>query len=73
MTDQEKLNFILETLQKVIKKNVTKISPEMDLVSDLGLDSLDIVELQIHYEEVYNTTTEDTKVQTVQGIMDLMV
>ena len=73
MTDQEKLNFILETLQKVIKKNVTEISPEMDLVSDLGLDSLDIVELQIHYEEVYNTTTEDTKVQTVQGIMDLMV
>lgn len=72
MTDQEKLNFILETLQKVIKKDITSISPELSLVDDLELDSLDIVEIQIHYEETFNTRTKDTSVTTVQDMMDLM-
>ena len=72
MTSQEKLNFILETLQKVIKKDVTSISPEMNLVDDLELDSLDIVEIQIHYEETFNTRTKDSLVYTIQDLMDLM-
>jgi len=72
MTSQEKLNFILETLQTVIKKDVTSISPEMNLVDDLELDSLDIVEIQIHYEETFNTRTKDSSVSTIQDLMDLM-
>jgi acyl carrier protein len=72
MTDQEKLSFILETLQKVIKKNVTEITPEMTLVGDLELDSLDIVEIQIHYEDTFNVETEDSKVLTIKDLMDLM-
>jgi len=72
MTDQEKLNFILETLQKVIKKDILSISPELSLVDDLELDSLDIVEIQIHYEETFNTRTKDSSVSTVQDLMDLM-
>jgi len=72
MTSEEKLNFILETLQTVIKKDVTSISPEMNLVDDLELDSLDIVEIQIHYEETFNTRTKDSSVSTIQDLMDLM-
>ena len=72
MTSQEKLNFILETLQTVIKKDVTSISPEINLVDDLELDSLDIVEIQIHYEETFNTRTKDSSVSTIQDLMDLM-
>lgn len=73
MTNQEKLDFILETLQKVIKKNIDSISPEMTLTDDLNLDSLDIVEIQIHYEETFNVRTEDSPVSTIQDLMDLMV
>jgi acyl carrier protein len=72
MTNQEKLDFILETLQKVIKKNINSISPEMTLTDDLGLDSLDIVEVQIHYEETFDVRTEDSQVYTIQDLMDLM-
>ena len=73
MTDQEKLDFILETLQKVIKKDINSITPEMTLTDDLGLDSLDIVEIQIHYEDTFNVRTEDSQVYNIQGLMDLMV
>jgi len=73
MTNQEKLDFILETLQKVIKKNIDSISPEMTLTDDLNLDSLDIVEIQIHYEETFDVRTEDSQVSTIQDLMDLMV
>jgi len=73
MTNQEKLDFILETLQKVIKKDINSITPEMTLTDDLGLDSLDIVEIQIHYEETFDVRTEDSQVYNVQGLMDLMV
>jgi acyl carrier protein len=72
MTNQEKLDFILKTLQKVIKKNIESISPEMTLTDDLGLDSLDIVEIQIHYEETFDVRTEDSQVYTIQDLMDLM-
>ena len=73
MTNQEKLDFILGTLQKVIKKNIDSISPEMTLTDDLGLDSLDIVEIQVHYEETFDVRTEDSQVYTIQDLMDLMV
>ena len=73
MTDQEKLDFILETLQKVIKKDINSITPELTLTDDLGLDSLDIVEIQIHYEDTFNVRTEDSQVYNIQGLMDLMV
>ena len=73
MTDQEKLDFILETLQKVIKKDINSITPEMTLTDDLGLDSLDIVEIQIHYEDTFNVRTEDSQVYNIQCLMDLMV
>lgn len=72
MTNQEKLNFILETLQKVIKKDIKSITPEMTLTNDLDLDSLDIVEIQIHYEETFNVRTADSQVSTIQDLMDLM-
>jgi len=45
----------------------------MTLTDDLNLDSLDIVEIQIHYEETFNVRTEDSPVSTIQDLMDLMV
>jgi acyl carrier protein len=77
MTDQEKLLFLEDALINVFKKNAEKIkgkiSPESNLTTDIGLDSLDIVELQMHYEEQYNVeTSTDGKVFTVRDLMNLM-
>ncbi len=71
MTDQEKIKFIEDAVLKLFKKSIT-ISP-MDNLLEVGLDSLDVVELQVYYEEV-NTTeiSNDSKVSTVAELMALM-
>lgn len=73
MTDQEKLEFLSNAIISVFKKSLDKpLSPSHTLIS-IGLDSLDIVELQMYYEEQYNVeTSTDSKVSTVQDLMNLM-
>lgn len=73
MTDQEKLDFLTKSITDVFKKDLkSPLTPETILM-DIGLDSLDIVELQMHYEETYNVeTSTDSKVSTVRDLMILM-
>ena len=73
MTDQEKLDFLTTAIATVFKKPLTApLTPDQSLIS-IGLDSLDIVELQMYYEEQYNVeTSTDSKVSTVQDLMNLM-
>lgn len=49
MTDQEKIEFLEKAIHIVTQKQ-TKINP-LDPLVNLSLDSLDIVELQIYYED----------------------
>ena len=72
-----------EYLNKVISEAVEKIVLEkkdlddsVDLVKDLGLDSLDIVELYSILEETFNTRVSDEEISTygttVKDIKDLI-
>ena len=71
MTDQEKIKFIEDAVLKLFKKSIT-LSP-MDNLLEVGLDSLDVVELQVYYEEVNATEiSNDSKVSTVSELMALM-
>ena len=71
MTDQEKIKFIEDAVLKLFKKSIT-LSPTDNLL-EVGLDSLDVVELQVYYEEVNSTeVSNDSKVSTVAELMDLM-
>jgi acyl carrier protein len=71
MTDQEKIKFIEDAVLKLFKKSIT-LSP-MDNLLEVGLDSLDVVELQVYYEEVNATEiSNDSKVSTVAELMALM-
>lgn len=72
MTDQEKLNFIRSALQDLnMKANAVDTN---DVLADIGIDSLDAVELQMYYEEKTGVETADPKgpVVTVKDLMDLM-
>ena len=73
MTDQEKLDFIKTAITNLFKKQPkSEVTPEKSLI-DLGLDSLDIVELQMHYEEeTGEETATDSRVVTVADLMSLM-
>ena len=71
MTDQEKIKFIEDSVLTLFKKTI-KLSPTDNLL-EVGLDSLDVVELQVYYEEVTaNEVSDDAKASTVAELMSLM-
>jgi acyl carrier protein len=71
MTDQEKIKFIEDAVLTLFKKTI-KLSPTDNLL-EVGLDSLDVVELQVYYEEVTATeVSNDSKVSTVAELIALM-
>jgi len=71
MKDTEKIKFIESAVEHLFERNI-KIKPD-DKLLDLGLDSLDIVELQMYYEDEYETIIEsDDSPITVRDLMGLM-
>ena len=71
-TESEKLEFLHKTLSKLFDKNF-KVSID-DNLYDLGLDSLDIIELQVEYEEEFNVEFPDAlkSPTTVRDLINLM-
>ena len=52
-----------------------KITPEAEIIKDLGADSLDVVELMMALEDEHGITlpeSEVEKVKTVQDVVDMM-
>ena len=71
MTDAEKIKFIENAIATLTGK-IFKLKPS-DILVDLSLDSLDIVELQMYYEEITGHEIEsDESVVTVGELMALM-
>jgi acyl carrier protein len=71
MTDQDKINFLKTSIQKLFKKEPPEITREMAL-PDLELDSLDIVELQMEFEKAYSVEIPDPEnaIVTVGDLID---
>ena len=75
MNRQEKLEFLKESIARIgVKSTVASSINEFTLLSDLNLDSLDIVELQIFYEEQTGSITSDPDYppKSVRELLDLM-
>lgn len=73
MTEQEKLEFLETAITTLFKRKTRQTLTKDSNLLDLGLDSLDIVELQMYYEEQTNTeTSTDSRVVTVSDLMALM-
>jgi acyl carrier protein len=71
MNDEEKIDFIREAIFAISKRNI-KISPQ-DVLLDIGLDSLDTVELQMYYEEnTGHEISDDVVIVTVSDLMKVM-
>lgn len=72
MTEQEKLEFLESAILKLFDKTVT-LNLDDNLL-DLGIDSLDAVELQLYYEEEMNVQMEDMNgvAVTVRDLIKMM-
>ena len=73
MTEQEKLEFLNSAIAKLFKKTFDMTTDLNTALVDIGLDSLDIVELQMYYDDEtgYDSPT-DKKVVTLRDLLDLM-
>lgn len=49
-----------------------EVEPHMNLFDDLGADSLDSVELVLEVEKRFDVEVEDTEIDTVQTVQDII-
>ena len=72
ITREEKLTFVKKNIEKLKGKPISDFTEDTNL-SDLGLDSLDAVELQMEYEEATGHELDpDATITTVRSLVDLM-
>ncbi len=71
MTDQEKIDFLKKAFKELFKKELPDISRDQP-IQDLGLDSLDIVELQMEFEKEFNVEIPDPEsdLRTIGNLLD---
>ncbi len=55
-------------IAKQLKVDVSEITPDTDILDDLGADSLDVVEILMSIEDTYGITIPDDEVQNLRTI-----
>lgn len=67
--------ILYQIIHEFIDKKIYKIKPSMYLVEDLGINSLDLIEISMKLEEKFNIHIPDRKIsrfRTVQDILDYL-
>lgn len=65
------LEKVSKMLAEQLKIEESKITPEAEVVKDLGADSLDIVELMMALEDEYGVTLPEGRVESVNTVQDI--
>lgn len=77
MTYKEVFQKVVTILVKQLGAEASKISPETDIVKDLGADSLDTVEIIMEIEEVFDILIPDVDAKeqlwTVRNIVEYVL
>ncbi|MBO4989240.1 MAG: acyl carrier protein [Clostridia bacterium] len=63
---------VSEMLASQLGVSVAKITPESEIVKDLGADSLDVVELLMTLEEETGITVPDDEVESIKTVQDIV-
>ena len=69
-------NDIFEMLKAIAVNDIgidaDKITPESNIIKDLGLDSLDIVDMLMKVEETFGVTIDDSDVVEMKTVADVV-
>ena len=69
-------NDIFEKLNAIAVNQIgideEKATPESDIIKDLGLDSLDIVDMLMSVEETFGVTIDDGDVAEMKTVADVV-
>ena len=72
MTDQEAIDLVNTTLAEEFELEVDEMTPEAHLIDDLGLDSLDFVDMVVVLQNVFGIKLrDDNAVREVRTLGDL--
>lgn len=63
---------VKESLAEILSKDVDMIDMDTKLVDDLGVDSIDSVELIMAVEEVYDITVPEEDAMAVKTVGDVV-
>jgi len=66
------LQQICELLEREYGINKTEISPESELISELGLTSFQLVEMCAQIEEEYGIEIDDDVLPTIISVQDVV-
>ncbi|CAM6092870.1 unnamed protein product [Calypogeia fissa] len=61
---------VLDVVKKLEKVDPAKVNPNAHFQNDLGLDSLDTVELVMALEEAFNIEVPDTEADKIYSVAD---
>ena len=63
---------VAEILAKQLSTDKAKIKPETNILTDLGADSLDLVEVLMSLEEEFNVSIPDEAIPEIKTVGDLV-
>jgi len=75
MSDEEVLVEVKKVLMEEFEVEESLISPEANFYEDLGLDSLDAIDLIVTLNNFYNIEVEPTEseeIRTVQNLIEIV-
>jgi len=61
---------VINVVAKVLKMDVSEISPKANFIFDLGADSMQSLELIAGFEEEFNIEMDEDKALAVQTVSD---
>ncbi|MBP3580595.1 MAG: acyl carrier protein [Clostridia bacterium] len=65
------LEKIMDLLAKQLRIDVNTLSPDTNIIEDLGADSLDVVEMLMAIEENFGISVSDEEAITLKTISDV--
>ena len=63
---------VKEILSKQLNVEVSKIGPETNIATDLGADSLDLVEILMSLEDEFSISIPDEAIPGIKTVKDLV-
>lgn len=76
MTGNGKEFIMFEKVSKMLAEQlgvaVDSITPDSEVVKDLGADSLDVVELMMALEDEYGITLPEGEVESIKTVQDIV-
>lgn len=76
MLGKKKEESVLESVKKIIADtleiDVKEVKEESNLIADLGMESLDLVDLVVAFEDKYKVSIDDKDVKKLQTVKDIV-